>query len=77
MDMFKVGDEVVVKKLPDEIGRHGGYYSGDVGVVSGTYNEEDGWVLVDFPNISGFSRDRFGVDPNELRHLTPLEKAMK
>ena len=76
---FKVGDEIVIHLEPDVYeGKNGLYYSGDVGVVVG-FDQGCG-LLIDFHNspMSTFADRRgYHVDFDEVRLLTPLEKAMK
>ena len=73
---FSEGDEIVVCIPLGAEGDCGGYYSGEVGVVVGVVVAEN-WVLVDFPDTKGIPRDSYATFPSEIRHLSPLEKAMK
>ena len=73
---FSEGDEIVVCIPLGTEGDCGGYYSGERGVVVGFVEMED-WVLVSFPDTEDIPRDSYATFPSELRHLTPLEKAMK
>ena len=76
---FKVGDEIVVCLEPDVYeGRNSLYYSGDVGVV--VYFEQGRGLRIDFhdsPTSIFTDRRGYHVDFDEVRIITPLEKAMK
>lgn len=61
------GQTVTVRDLRGQSGAHGGYYSGDVGVVVDTLGERD--LIVDFSPCNGLRRRGYRVRKSELLEL--------